>query len=115
LEIQVHEKTDNSKYGMVAAIRDAVPRQKRHGEASGRMESLHYHLQRQSRECRVQWGRGYSMPTSTTRPEKGKNPDRHYPNKFKIPLEDFARTGPLGLSRIARQGAGSRLVPEHKN
>jgi hypothetical protein len=32
-------------------------------------------------------------------PEKGKNPDGT-PNKFRIPLKDFARKGPIGLQGL---------------
>jgi hypothetical protein len=55
LEIQVHDSADGSKYGMVAAIYDAIPPSKSTRETCGRMESLHHHLQRPAGHRPLQW------------------------------------------------------------
>ena len=98
LEIQVHENTDGSKYGMVAAIYDACPPKKEMAKPVG--DWNHFTITcRDSLVIVVFNGEEVIHADLNDWPEKGKNPDGT-PNKFKIPLKDFARTGPLGLQGL---------------
>ena len=98
LEIQVHESTDNSKYGMVAAIYDACPPKKDMAKPVG--EWNHFIITCKDSLVSVVFnGEEVIHADLNDWPEKGKNPDGT-PNKFKVPLKDFARSGPLGLQGL---------------
>ena len=98
LEIQVHEGTDGSKYGMVAAIYDAMPPKKNMAKPVG--EWNHFTITcKDSLVLVVFNGEEVIHADLNDWPEKGKNPDGT-PNKFRIPLKDFARKGPLGLQGL---------------
>ena len=98
LEIQVHEGTDGSKYGMVAAIYDAMPPKKNMAKPVG--EWNHFTITCKGSLVLVVFnGEEVIHADLNDWPEKGKNPDGT-PNKFRIPLKEFARKGPLGLQGL---------------
>ncbi len=98
IEIQVHESTDGGKYGMVAAIYDCMPPAKSMSKPVG--EWNHYTITcRDSLISIVFNGEEVIHADLNDWPEKGKNPDGT-PNKFKIPLKEFARKGPIGLQGL---------------
>ena len=98
LEIQVHENTDGSKYGMVAAIYDAMPPSKSMAKPVG--EWNHFTITcKDSLVIVVFNGEEVIHADLNNWTEAHKNPDGT-PNKFKIALKDFARTGPLGLQGL---------------
>jgi hypothetical protein len=98
LEIQVHENTDGSKYGMVAAIYDAMPPSKEMAKPVG--EWNHFTITCQGSLVIVVFnGEEVIHADLDNWTEAHKNPDGT-PNKFKVALKDFARTGPLGLQGL---------------
>lgn len=98
LEIQVHEKADGSKYGMVGAIYDAMPPSKSMSKPVG--EWNHYTITCKDSLVSVVFnGEEVIHADLNNWPEKGKNPDGT-PNKFPKALKDFARSGPLGLQGL---------------
>jgi hypothetical protein len=98
LEIQVHENTDGSKYGMVAAIYDAMPPSKSMAKPVG--EWNHFTITcKDSIVIVVFNGEEVIHADLNDWTEAHKNPDGT-PNKFKVALKDFARNGPLGLQGL---------------
>ena len=98
LEIQVHENTDGSKYGMVAAIYDVCPPKKNMAKPVG--EWNHFTITcKDSLVIVVFNGEEVIHAELNDWPEKGKNPDGT-PNKFRIPLKEFVRKGPIGLQGL---------------
>src|ERR1700733_13953475 len=92
LEIQVHENTDGSKYGMVAAIYDAMPPSKEMAKPVG--EWNHFTITCQGSLVIVVFNGAEVIHADLDNwTEAHKNPDGT-PNKFKVALKDFARTGP---------------------
>jgi hypothetical protein len=98
LEIQVHENTDGSKYGMVAAIYDAIPPKKDMAKPVGEWNRFTITC-KDSLVSVVFNGEEVIHADLNDWPEQGKNPDGT-PNKFKVALKDFARTGPIGLQGL---------------
>jgi len=97
-EIQVHENTDGSKYGMVAAIYDAMPPSKSMSKPAG--EWNHYTITCKDSVITVVFnGEQVIHADLNDWKEVHKNPDGT-PNKFKVALKDFARTGPIGLQGL---------------
>jgi hypothetical protein len=97
-EIQVHENTDGSKYGMVAAIYDAMPPKKDTSKPVG--EWNHYTITCKDSLITVVFnGEEVIHADLNDWKEVGKNPDGT-PNKFKKALKDFTRTGPIGLQGL---------------
>jgi len=98
LEIQVHDSTDGSKYGMVGAIYDAMPPAKPLAKPVGEWN-------RMTITCKdslitVVLNGGVIINADLERwPEKGKNPDGT-PNKFPVALKDYARKGPIGFQGL---------------
>jgi hypothetical protein len=98
LEIQVHESTDGTKYGMVGAIYDAKPPTKSMSKPVGEWNRL-------TITCKgalvsvVFNGEEVVHADLDDWPEVKKNPDGT-PNKFPVALKDFARKGPLGLQGL---------------
>lgn len=98
LEIQVHDSADGSKYGMVAAIYDAMPPSKSMAKPVGEWNRF-------TITCKgplvtvVFNGEEVINANLDHWPEVGKNPDGT-PNKFKKALKDFARSGPIGLQGL---------------
>ncbi len=98
LEIQVHENTDNSKYGMVAAIYDAKPPSKEMAKPVG--EWNHFTITCKGSLVSVVFnGEEVIHADLNDWKEVHKNPDGT-PNKFPVALKDFARKGPLGLQGL---------------
>jgi len=98
LEIQVHENTDGSKYGMVAAIYDAMPPKKEMAKPVG--EWNHFTITCKDSLVSVVFnGEEVIHADLNDWKEVKKNPDGT-PNKFKVALKDFARKGPLGLQGL---------------
>lgn len=98
LEIQVHDSADGSKYGMVAAIYDAMPPSKAMSKPVG--EWNHFTITCKGPEVSVVFnGEEVIKANLDNWPEKGKNPDGT-PNKFPIALKEFARSGPIGLQGL---------------
>ena len=98
LEIQVHDSADGSKYGMVAAIYDAMPPSKSMAKPIG--EWNHFTITCKGPLVSVVFnGEEVIHANLDNWPEIGKNPDGT-PNKFKKALKDFARTGPIGLQGL---------------
>ena len=98
LEIQVHDSADGSKYGMVAAIYDAMPPSKSMAKPVGEWNRF-------TITCKgplvsvVFNGEEVINANLDHWPEVKKNPDGT-PNKFPVALKDFARKGPLGLQGL---------------
>ncbi|MBE7494624.1 MAG: DUF1080 domain-containing protein [Verrucomicrobiaceae bacterium] len=98
LEIQVHEGADGSKYGMVAAIYDAMPPSKSMAKPVG--EWNRYTITCKGPQVTVVFNGETVIDANLDNwPEVGKNPDGT-PNKFKKALKDFARSGPIGLQGL---------------
>lgn len=98
LEIQVHDSADGSKYGMVAAIYDAMPPSKPMSKPVG--EWNHFTITCKGPEVSVIFnGEEVIKANLDNWPEKGKNPDGT-PNKFPMALKEFARSGPIGLQGL---------------
>ncbi len=98
LEVQVHDSTDGSKYGMVAAIYDAVPPSKSMAKPVG--EWNHYTITCKGPLVSVVFnGEEVINANLDNWPEAKKNPDGT-PNKFPVALKDYARKGPIGLQGL---------------
>lgn len=98
LEIQVHDSADGSKYGMVAAIYDAMPPSKSAAKPVG--EWNRYTITCKGPLVQVLFNGVLVIDANLDNwPEVGKNPDGT-PNKFKKALKDFARSGPIGLQGL---------------
>lgn len=98
LEIQVHDSADGSKYGMVAAIYDAMPPSKSAAKPVG--EWNRYTITCKGPQVTVVFNGETVIDANLDNwPEAGKNPDGT-PNKFKKALKDYARSGPIGLQGL---------------
>lgn len=98
LEIQVHDSTDGTKYGMVGAIYDAMPPTKTMSKPIG--EWNHFTITCKDSLVTVVFnGEEVIHADLNNWPEKGKNPDGT-PNKFPVALKDFARKGPIGFQGL---------------
>jgi len=98
LEIQVHDSSDGTKYGMVAAIYDAMPPSKSMAKPVG--EWNHFTITAKDSLISVIFnGEEVIKADLNNWTEKGKNPDGT-PNKFPVALKDYARSGPLGLQGL---------------
>ena len=98
LEIQVHDSADGSKYGMVAAIYDAMPPSKSMAKPVG--EWNRFTITCQGPQVTVLFNGEKVIDANLDNwLEAGKNPDGT-PNKFKKALKDFARSGPIGLQGL---------------
>lgn len=98
LEIQVHDSADGSKYGMVAAIYDAMPPTKSMAKPVG--EWNHFTITCKDSLVSVVFnGEEVIHADLNNWPEAKKNPDGT-PNKFPVALKDYARSGPIGLQGL---------------
>lgn len=98
LEIQVHESTDGSKYGMVGAIYDAKPPSKNMAKPAGEWNRFTITCQ-DSKVMIVFNGETVIDVDLNDWKEARKNPDGT-PNKFAVALKDFSRKGPIGLQGL---------------
>jgi hypothetical protein len=98
LEIQVHDSTDGTKYGMVGAIYDAMPPSKKMSKPVG--EWNHYTITCKDNLVSVVFnGEEVIKADLNNWPEAHKNPDGT-PNKFPVALKDFARKGHIGFQGL---------------
>jgi hypothetical protein len=98
LEIQIHETTDGTKYGMAGALYDAKPPAKNLMKPAG--EWNRYTITcRDSRVILVFNGEEAFNIDLNDWNEAKKNPDGTQ-NKFGTALKDYARTGPIGLQGL---------------
>jgi hypothetical protein len=98
LEIQVHDSTDSSKYGMVGAIYDAMPPTKKMAKPVGEWNRFTITC-RDNLVTVVFNGEEVINADLNKWPEAKKNPDGT-PNKFPTALKDFARKGQIGLQGL---------------
>ncbi|MFN0076160.1 MAG: DUF1080 domain-containing protein [Prosthecobacter sp.] len=98
LEIQVHDSADGSKYGMVAAIYDAMPPSKSMAKPVGEWNRFTITC-KGSLISVVFNGEEVINANLDNWPEVKKNPDGT-PNKFPVALKNFARKGPIGLQGL---------------
>ncbi len=103
LEVQVHESTDGSKYGMVGAIYDAKPPSKNMAKPVGEWNRFTITC-RDSRVSLVFNGEEVINIDLNDWKEVRKNPDGT-PNKFPVALKDFARKGPIGFQGLHGKAA----------
>ena len=98
LEIQVHDSTDGSKYGMVGAIYDAMPPSKSMAKPVG--EWNHFTITCKDSLVTVVFnGTEVIRADLNNWPVAKTNPDGT-PNKFPVALKDYARQGPIGLQGL---------------
>jgi hypothetical protein len=95
LEIQVHENTDGSRYGMVGAIYDIKPPSKSMAKPAG--EWNHWTMTCQDSHVSLVFNGEavYNVDLNDWK-EARKNPDGT-PNKFAKAIRDYARKGPIGF------------------
>ena len=98
LEVQIHESTDGTKYGMVGAIYDAKPPSKRMEKPAGEWNRYTITCQ-DSRVSLIFNGEKVIDVDLNDWREARKNPDGTS-NKFPVALKDFARKGPIGLQGL---------------
>ncbi|MBC8128181.1 MAG: DUF1080 domain-containing protein [Gloeobacteraceae cyanobacterium ES-bin-144] len=98
LEIQVHDSTDGTKFGMLGAIYDAKAPTKNMAKPIG--EWNHYTITcKDSLISVVLNGEKIINVDLNDWSEVKKNPDGT-PNKFSKPLKDYSRKGPIGLQGL---------------
>jgi hypothetical protein len=98
LEIQVHEKKDGSKYGMVGAIYDALPPSEKVAKPVG--EWNRFTITCKGSLVKLIFNGKLVLDADLDKwPEKGKNPDGTK-NKFPKALKDFSRIGPIGFQGL---------------
>lgn len=98
LEIQVHEKEDGARYGMVGAIYNAQPPAKPMAKPVGEWNRFTITCQ-DSRVSLIFNGEEVWNVDLNDWKEPKKNPDGT-PNKFPKALKDFSRSGPIGLQGL---------------
>jgi len=103
LELQVHESTDGTKYGMCGAIYDAKPPSKNMSKPLGEWNRFTITC-KDSRVSLVFNGEEVINADLNDWPEIKKNPDGT-PNKFPVALKDFARKGPIGFQGLHGKAA----------
>lgn len=99
MEIQVHDSTDGTKYGMVGAIYDAMPPSKNTAKPVG--EWNHYTITcKDSLVSVVLNGEEIIHADLNKWPEAKKNPDGT-PNKFPVAMISYVtQRGPIGLQGL---------------
>ncbi|HYK89692.1 MAG TPA: DUF1080 domain-containing protein [Acidobacteriota bacterium] len=97
-EIQIHESTDGTKYGMVGALYDAKPPSKNMAKPTGEWNRYTITCQ-DSKLSLVFNGERVLNVDLNDWTQAHKNPDGT-PNKFALPLKDFSRVGPIGLQGL---------------
>ncbi len=105
LEIQLHDSTDGSKYGMVGAIYDAKPPSKNMAKPTG--EWNHFTITCQKSKVSLIFNSEKVIDADLNDwTEARKNPDGTA-NKFATALKDFSRQGPIGFQGLH----GKELAP----
>jgi hypothetical protein len=98
IEIQVHESSDGTRYGMVGAIYDALPPSRDVARPAG--EWNHFTITCQGPRVSVRFNGELVIDADLDRwSEAHRNPDGT-PNKFAVALRDYARRGPIGLQGL---------------
>jgi hypothetical protein len=98
LEIQVHDSTDGTKYGMVGAIYDAMPPSKNMAKPVGQWN--HFTITCKGPLVTVVFNGEEVIHADLDKwSEPKKNPDGT-PNKFPVALKDYARKGPIGFQGL---------------
>lgn len=98
LEIQVHDSTDGTRYGMVGAIYDAFPPTKSMAKPVG--EWNRFTITCKDNLVTVVFNGEKVIDADLNKwSETKKNPDGT-PNKFAVALKDFARNGAIGLQGL---------------
>jgi hypothetical protein len=100
LEIQIHETTDGTKYGMAGALYDAKPPEKSESMMKPAGEWNRYTITCQDSQLVLVFngGTAFNIDLNDWK-EARKNPDGTA-NKFSTALKDYARTGPIGLQGL---------------
>jgi len=98
LEIQIHETTDGTKYGMAGALYDAKPPSKNVSKPAGEWNRYTITCQG-SRLTLVFNGEEVLNLDLEDWTEPNKNPDGTR-NKFSTALKDFSRSGPIGFQGL---------------
>jgi hypothetical protein len=97
-EIQVHENTDGSKYGMVGALYDAKPPSKNMSKPVGEWNRFTITCNDSKMSLIFNGEQVLNLDLNDWSTPR-KNPDGT-PNKFSRALKDYARKGPLGLQGL---------------
>jgi hypothetical protein len=98
LEIQVHDSTDGTKYGMVGAIYDALPPSEAMSKPIG--EWNHFTITCNGSLVKLVFNGKLVLDANLDNwPEKGINPDGTN-NKFPVALKNFSRVGPIGFQGL---------------
>jgi hypothetical protein len=104
-EIQVHETTDGSKYGMVGALYDAKPPAGNPAKPAG--EWSHFTITCRDNRLSLVFNGIQALDVDLNDwTEARKNPDGT-PNKFPVALKDYSRSGPIGFQGIHGREAAS--------
>ena len=98
LEIQVHDSADGSKYGMVAAIYDAMPPSKSMAKPVG--EWNRFTITCKGPLVTVLFNGEEVINADLDKWSEAKKNADGTPNKFPVALKDFARKGPIGLQGL---------------
>ncbi len=98
LEIQIHESTDGSKYGMVGALYDAKPPSRNMAKPAGEWNRYTITCQGSKLLLVFNGAQVLNVDLNDWR-EAHKNPDGTA-NKFAVALKDFSRVGPIGLQGL---------------
>ncbi|MBN2011823.1 DUF1080 domain-containing protein [candidate division KSB1 bacterium] len=95
IEVQIHDSTDGTKYGMNGAIYDCLPPSKNMSKPAG--EWNHYTITCQANKIYVVLNGAQIIDMDLNQwTEARKNPDGT-PNKFRTAYKDMARDGHIGL------------------
>jgi hypothetical protein len=98
IEIQVHDNTDGTKYGMVGAMYDCLPPSKDVHKPVG--EWNHFTITFKGSKLNLVFNGEEVINTDLDKwSEKGMNPDGTK-NKFPKPMKDYAAPGPMGLQGL---------------
>jgi hypothetical protein len=104
LEIQVHENTDGSRYGMVGAIYDIKPPSKSVSKPVGEWNRWTITCQDSHVSLVFNGEEVYNVDLNDWK-EAHKNPDGTT-NKFAKAIKDYARKGPIGFQGLhGREGS----------
>ena len=102
-EVQVHESTDGTKYGMCGAIYDAKPPSKDMCKPVGEWNRFTITCQDNRMSLVFNGEKVWDVDLNDWKEVK-KNPDGTA-NKFPVALKDFARKGPIGLQGLHGKAA----------
>ncbi len=98
LEIQIHDNTDGTKYGMGAALYDAKAPSRNAMKPTGEWNRYTITCQGPKLSVVLNGEKVLDLNLDDWK-EAHKNPDGT-PNKFAVALKDFSRRGPIGLQGL---------------